>query len=95
VTFLGQWAFLSMTAVAGSITEEDVDEFARTYARPGGWSGAVGLYRSMLTKGDQIKALVKAQLLTAPHPGHRGRWRPVHLRHRQPGDTRRGHLHST
>ena len=63
---LGQWAFPSMTAVAGSITDEDVDEFARTYARPGGWKGAVGLYRSMLAEGDQIKALAEAQPLTVP-----------------------------
>ena len=63
---LGQWAFPSMTAVAGSITDEDVDEFARTYARPGGWRGAVGLYRSMLTEGDQIKALADAHPLTIP-----------------------------
>ena len=63
---LGQWAFPSMTAVAGSITDEDVDEFARTYARPGGWRGAVGLYRSMLAEGDEIKALVEAQPLTVP-----------------------------
>jgi pimeloyl-ACP methyl ester carboxylesterase len=63
---LGQWAFPSMTAVAGSITDEDVDEFARTYARPGGWKGAVGLYRSMLAEGDQIKALAEAQPLTMP-----------------------------
>lgn len=63
---LGQWAFPSMTAVAGSITDEDVDEFARTYARPGGWRGAAGLYRSMLAEGDQIKALAEAQPLTIP-----------------------------
>jgi pimeloyl-ACP methyl ester carboxylesterase len=63
---LGQWAFPSMTAVAGSITDQDVDEFARTYARPGGWSGAAGLYRSMLAEGGQIKALAQAQPLTIP-----------------------------
>ena len=63
---LGQWAFPSMTAVAGSITDEDVDEFARTYARPGGWKGAVGLYRSMLAEGDQIRALADAHPLTNP-----------------------------
>ncbi len=63
---LGQWAFPSMTAVAGSITEEDVDEFARTYARPDGWRGAAGLYRSMLAEGDQIKGLAQAHPLTVP-----------------------------
>ena len=42
--FLGDWAFPAMTAVQGSITDEDVDEFVRAYARPNGWRGAVGLY---------------------------------------------------
>jgi len=63
---LGQWAFPSMTAVAGSITDADVDEFARTYARPGGWRGAVGLYRSMLGEGDEIRALAGSNPLTVP-----------------------------
>ena len=63
---LGRWAFPSMTAVAGSITDADVDEFARTYARPDGWRGAVGLYRSMLAEGDELKALAEASPLTMP-----------------------------
>ena len=63
---LGEWAFPSMTAVAGSITDEDVDEFARTYARTDGWKGAIGLYRSMLAEGDEIKALAESQPLTIP-----------------------------
>ena len=33
------------------------DEFVRTYSRPGGWSGAVGLYRSMLAEGPELRAL--------------------------------------
>ena len=63
---LGRWAFPSMTAVAGSITDADVDEFARTYARPDGWRGAVGLYRSMLAEGDELRALAEASPLTMP-----------------------------
>ncbi|KQY22350.1 alpha/beta hydrolase [Cellulomonas sp. Root485] len=63
---LGGWAFPSMTAVAGSITDADVDLFARAYARPGGWRGAVGLYRSMLTEGDELRALAEARPLTMP-----------------------------
>jgi pimeloyl-ACP methyl ester carboxylesterase len=63
---LGRWAFPSMTAVTGSITDADVAEFARTYARPGGWNGASGLYRSMLAEGDEIKALAESQPITAP-----------------------------
>ena len=63
---LGRWAFPSMTAVAGSVTDADVDELARTYARPGGWRGAVGLYRSMLTEGDELRALAETSPLTMP-----------------------------
>ncbi len=63
---LGNWAFPSMTAVPGSITDADVAEFARTYAREDGWRGAAGLYRSMLSEGDEIKALANARPLTMP-----------------------------
>ncbi|MBL7254079.1 alpha/beta fold hydrolase [Paractinoplanes lichenicola] len=35
----------------------DVEEFARSYSRPGGWRGAAGLYRSMLREGDELRAL--------------------------------------
>jgi pimeloyl-ACP methyl ester carboxylesterase len=64
--FLGEWAFPAMTAVQGSITDDDIDEFARTYARPNGWRGAAGLYRSMLSEGDEIRAIAESQPLTVP-----------------------------
>ncbi|QGQ20509.1 alpha/beta fold hydrolase [Cellulomonas sp. JZ18] len=63
---LGRWAFPSMVAVAGSVTDADVDELARTYARPGGWRGAVGLYRSMLAEGEDLRALAASSPLTVP-----------------------------
>lgn len=63
---LGAWAFPAMTAVAGSITAADVDEFVRTYARPGGWRGAAGLYRSMLAEGDELRSLARRTPLTVP-----------------------------
>lgn len=63
---LGDWAFPSMTAVPGSITEDDVAEMARGYARPGGWRGAIGLYRSMLTEGPELRAAADARLLDLP-----------------------------
>ena len=59
-------AFPAMTAVPGSITAEDIDEFARTYARPGGWRGAIGLYRSMLAEGEEIRSLAASRPLTMP-----------------------------
>ncbi|WP_019926153.1 alpha/beta fold hydrolase [Nocardia sp. BMG111209] len=58
--FLGQFAF------AATGEDADIDEFARTYARPDGWRGATGLYRSMLREGSEIKALAEAPGLTVP-----------------------------
>jgi pimeloyl-ACP methyl ester carboxylesterase len=62
---LGSWAFPAMSAVDGAVTAADVDEFARTYAREGGWNGAVGLYRSMLTEGEDFRKRA-AEPLTMP-----------------------------
>lgn len=63
--FLG-WAFPAMTAVPGAITDEDIAEFVRVYARPNGWRGAAGLYTSMLAEGDELKALAAAKPLSVP-----------------------------
>ncbi|MFF2576606.1 alpha/beta fold hydrolase [Streptomyces goshikiensis] len=60
------WAVSVMTMVPGGITEADLDEFARTYARPGGWRGTEGLYRSSLTGGDRMRALAESRPLTVP-----------------------------
>ena len=64
--FLGQFAFPAMSATPGAITDADIDEFARTYSRPGGWRGAAGLYQSMLREGPEIKALAQTPGLTVP-----------------------------
>lgn len=64
--FLAQFAFPTMTAVSGAITDADIDEFVRTYSRPHGWRGAIGLYRSMLQEGAEIKALAETPGLTVP-----------------------------
>ncbi|QTE29365.1 alpha/beta fold hydrolase [Pengzhenrongella sicca] len=63
---LGSWAFPAMTAVIGSITNEDIAEFARTYSREGGWLGSIGLYQSMLGEGDALKALAESNPITVP-----------------------------
>ena len=60
------WAVSVMTMVPGGVTEADLDEFARTYARPGGWRGTEGLYRSSLTGGDRMRALAESRPLTVP-----------------------------
>jgi hypothetical protein len=64
--FLGGWAFPAMTAVQGSIIDTDIDEFVRTFSRPDGWRGGIGLYQSMLTVGEGIKALAEKSPLTMP-----------------------------
>jgi len=64
--FLGQYAFPAMTAVQGAITAADVEEFARTYSRPDGWRGAIGLYQSMLREGAEIRTLAQTGGLRAP-----------------------------
>jgi len=64
--FLGQFAFPAMSATPGAITDTDIDEFVRTYARPDGWRGAIGLYKSMLREGPEIKTLAQTHGLTAP-----------------------------
>src|ERR1700735_4246103 len=64
--FLGQFAFPAMSATPGAITDADIEEFARTYSRPGGWRGAAGLYQSMLQEGPDIRALAKTPGLTVP-----------------------------
>lgn len=64
--FIGQFVFSTMSATPGAITEADIDEFVRTYSRPDGWRGAIGLYQSMLQEGEDIAALVVACKLSMP-----------------------------
>ena len=64
--FLGQFAFPAMSATPGAITDTDIDEFVRTYSRPDGWRGAIGLYQSMLEEGDEIATLVAGHKLNIP-----------------------------
>lgn len=64
--FLGQYAFPAMSATPGAITNTDINEFVRTYSRPDGWRGAIGLYKSMLQEGQEIKTLAGTHSLTVP-----------------------------
>src|SRR5664279_1815611 len=58
--FIAGHLYASFGAVAPAVTEADTAEFVRTYARPGGFRGATGLYRSMLNDGNEIRALARA-----------------------------------
>ena len=64
--FLAGYAYLAMSAGTGAITERDIDEFTRAYAQPDGFAGAIGLYRSMLTEGEEIRQIVASGKLTMP-----------------------------
>jgi pimeloyl-ACP methyl ester carboxylesterase len=59
---LGTWAFPSMIATPGAISEADIEEFTRVYSRAAGWNGAVGLYRSMLTEGSEFQDRARTPL---------------------------------
>jgi pimeloyl-ACP methyl ester carboxylesterase len=63
---LAGWAYPMMTAVKGSVTEDDLDEITRTYARPDGWRGTEGLYHSIFTDDGQTRALAEKQPLAVP-----------------------------
>jgi pimeloyl-ACP methyl ester carboxylesterase len=63
---LAGWAYPMWTAVKGSVTEADLDEFTRTYARPDGWRGTEGLYHSIFTDDGQTRALAEKQPLAVP-----------------------------
>jgi pimeloyl-ACP methyl ester carboxylesterase len=63
---LAGWAYPTMTAVKGAVTEDDLDEFTRGYARPDGWRGTEGLYHSIFTDDGQTRALAEKQPLTVP-----------------------------
>jgi hypothetical protein len=56
------------TAAPDAVTDADVEEFARTYSRPGGWLGAAGLYRSMLSEGPKLVDVAASRLLSVPVP---------------------------
>lgn len=63
--FLRQW-FPAMTAVDGAVTDRDLREFVRGLARPGGWRGATGIYRSVLTEGDEFRSRAAEHPITVP-----------------------------
>jgi pimeloyl-ACP methyl ester carboxylesterase len=64
--FIGQYLFPSMTASPQAVTDADIDEFTRGYARPDGWRGAAGLYRSLLREGPEIRSLAASPGLHVP-----------------------------
>jgi pimeloyl-ACP methyl ester carboxylesterase len=64
--FIAGHLYPSYGAVAPAVTEADTTEFVRTYARPEGLRGTVGLYRSMLSEGEEMRALAATSPLSMP-----------------------------
>jgi pimeloyl-ACP methyl ester carboxylesterase len=64
--FLADYAYPAMCATDGAITNHDVEEFTRTFARPDGFRGASSLYRSMLQEGNEIRELAAHSRLQMP-----------------------------
>lgn len=59
------YAIPSLTPTPERFTETDVDEWVRGLARPHGFAGAAGLYRSALADAEQVR-LLAADRLTVP-----------------------------
>ena len=64
--FIAGHLYPSFGAVAPAVSDADTAEFVRTYAQPGGFRGATGLYRSLLDDGDEIRALADESPLEMP-----------------------------
>jgi pimeloyl-ACP methyl ester carboxylesterase len=60
--FLVDYAIPSMNGTPDAFSDADVDEFVRVYARDEGFRGAEGLYRSLLSEGEEIRALAAKPL---------------------------------
>jgi pimeloyl-ACP methyl ester carboxylesterase len=82
---LADWAYPMMNGTDGALLPADVDEFLRSYSRPGAWRGTEGLYRSLFADGGAMNALAEASPLTVPvlavdganHPFTERSFRPV------------------
>lgn len=60
--FLSSFAYDDFFDVKDAISPADIDEFLRTYSRPGGFRGSNGLYRSQVSDGDDLTALGRTRL---------------------------------
>lgn len=63
---LADWAYPLFTASADAVSERDLDEFVRTYARPEGWRGSEGLYAEVFSDKGATKALAAEHPLRMP-----------------------------
>jgi len=61
---------------------EDLDAFTAAYTRPGGFSGAAGLYRSLLTEAEEIRALDRLKQPVLTIGGSSGDFTATAFRHK-------------
>lgn len=64
--FIGDYLYPRYGVPSTAVGPDDLAEFARSYGRPGGFSGAAGLYRSMLTEGPELRELAQSAPLRMP-----------------------------
>ncbi|MHA7984353.1 alpha/beta fold hydrolase [Rathayibacter sp. CAU 1779] len=64
--FIGEYLYPLYKVSSAAVGPADVAEYARGYGRPHGFSGAAGLYRSMLTEGDELRMLAGEHPLRMP-----------------------------
>jgi len=64
--FIGGYLYPLYGVSGASVSAADTAEFGRSYGRPGGFSGAAGLYRSMLTEGDELRTIARDAPLRMP-----------------------------
>jgi pimeloyl-ACP methyl ester carboxylesterase len=60
--FLTDYAIPSLAANPDAFTDADIDELVRSYARPDAFLGAAGLYRSLLSEGEELRKLAAPKL---------------------------------
>ncbi|MFI5959401.1 alpha/beta fold hydrolase [Cryptosporangium sp. NPDC051539] len=63
---LAGWAYPMMSATKDAVTDADLDEFLRTYARPDGWRGTAGLYQAIFADHGATRELAESSPLTVP-----------------------------
>jgi pimeloyl-ACP methyl ester carboxylesterase len=64
--FIGDYLYPHFQVSSAEVGPADVAEFSRSYGRPGGFSGATGLYRSMLTEAEELRAIARDHPLQQP-----------------------------
>jgi pimeloyl-ACP methyl ester carboxylesterase len=64
--FIGEYLYPLYGVPPTAVGPEDITDFARSYGRPGGFTGAAGLYRGMLTEGQELRALARNAPLRVP-----------------------------